>query len=200
MIYPGWSWSSFLSLPPYTPLQLGCFSAIANVMLDLFDFFSSSAKISRHSRSPAFPLSQEYNPRSVASSCLMCDKMYAGQRSSVSQSRPNRSVMTGGGFEADYYTNYSWSWTHLHLHIITEPSSSNIYSHTKFIVLNAKRYHNQTKPYGNSFRLEMCKILTCANLVNYIKVKLYRSITKCKTLYHTLNGNHKMYPCVGFPR
>ena len=88
------------------------------------------------------PFSQEYSPRS---SCLMCDKMYAGQRSSVSQSRPNRSVMTGGGFEADYYTNYPWSWTHLHLHIITGPSSSNIYSHTKFIVLNAKRYHNQTK-------------------------------------------------------
>ena len=132
MIYHGWAWFSFLSIPPYTPLQLGCFSAIAN---------------SWHSRSP---FSKEYSPRS---SCLMCDKMYAGQRSSVSQSRPNRSVMTGGGFEADYYTNYSWSWTHLHLHIITEPSSSNIYSHTKFIVLNAKRYHNQTKLYGNSFMI-----------------------------------------------
>ena len=30
------------------------------------------------------------------------------------------------------------------------------------------------------------KILTFANLVNYIKVKLYRYITKCKRLYHTL--------------
>ena len=30
------------------------------------------------------------------------------------------------------------------------------------------------------------KILTFANLVNHIKVKLYRYITKCKRLYHTL--------------
>ena len=38
--------------------------------------------------------------------------------------------------------------TPAHLHIITGPSSSNIYRHTPFIVLNAK--NNQTKCYVNA--------------------------------------------------
>ena len=70
----------------------------------------------------------------------MCDKMYVGEPSSVSQI--GRVDDQGGGFEAEYYTNYPRPPAHLH--IITGPSSSNINPHTLVIVLNAKIFHDKT--------------------------------------------------------